>query len=574
VSFSAEARSIQYSAQARCVRVVKLGQIIFFSTASGDAWMLEPEDGCAVCLAREGEPGPIPIQETDTRLVIEWNADYRVEGETFTVTERGGGQTQTLLDCPKAEIERLIREYPSVPSEDFPAAEAAQACLKAGRNDPCRCGSGRKYKKCCLPNDEACVRQAAAARQTREVRRAELFLRSVKDAPVDWEPTEIEVEPEADESGPGQAEFSPEVEAELEGIWEDFDAPEHPTTEQMDAVLTRLLALPPNATEWTDVMHRFARAGHGDLAGVFRRISDAVPATKGAGMGFFYWAAAEEFVRHGLSPLLPEVAEVFQKLDLHSYDADALTHVEDILLAEGYEAETLQLAEHFLAIEREDNGLMPYAVPDRCGLIFELRVGRALRGAPTAATSSQERIIAQLRQGIEEEIHLDAARVAAGIITGQSASSEWTRAQFELVGGDISEDNQAWQDCLRLSATLMGVAQEAWQLENQPSGCVFRGLNRLLVSVYRWRAERRKKRKPSSSNLLDYLRSAGLEERLARSCADLAGINEAQARLQLQVHELLTRFAIRHALISPADAAQTEKELRRLRNLLYGTTPA
>jgi len=26
---------------------------------------------------------------------------------------------------------------------------------KPGRNDPCPCGSGKKYKKCCLTNDEA-----------------------------------------------------------------------------------------------------------------------------------------------------------------------------------------------------------------------------------------------------------------------------------------------------------------------------------------------------------------------------------------------------------------------------------
>jgi hypothetical protein len=32
---------------------------------------------------------------------------------------------------------------------------------KLGRNDPCHCGSGRKYKKCCLPLDEA---SAAAQR--------------------------------------------------------------------------------------------------------------------------------------------------------------------------------------------------------------------------------------------------------------------------------------------------------------------------------------------------------------------------------------------------------------------------
>jgi tetratricopeptide (TPR) repeat protein len=35
---------------------------------------------------------------------------------------------------------------------------------KPGRNDPCPCGSGKKYKKCCLPRDEAARRQEEAAR--------------------------------------------------------------------------------------------------------------------------------------------------------------------------------------------------------------------------------------------------------------------------------------------------------------------------------------------------------------------------------------------------------------------------
>jgi hypothetical protein len=33
---------------------------------------------------------------------------------------------------------------------------------RPGRNDPCPCGSGSKYKKCCLEKDEA-ARVAAAA---------------------------------------------------------------------------------------------------------------------------------------------------------------------------------------------------------------------------------------------------------------------------------------------------------------------------------------------------------------------------------------------------------------------------
>ncbi len=34
---------------------------------------------------------------------------------------------------------------------------------KTGRNDPCPCGSGKKYKQCCLARDEAAAATARAA---------------------------------------------------------------------------------------------------------------------------------------------------------------------------------------------------------------------------------------------------------------------------------------------------------------------------------------------------------------------------------------------------------------------------
>ena len=34
---------------------------------------------------------------------------------------------------------------------------------KTGRNDPCPCGSGQKYKRCCLPRDEAAAVERARA---------------------------------------------------------------------------------------------------------------------------------------------------------------------------------------------------------------------------------------------------------------------------------------------------------------------------------------------------------------------------------------------------------------------------
>ena len=43
-----------------------------------------------------------------------------------------------------------------------------------GRNDPCSCGSGRKYKKCCLERQQEKSRREAAARSARERRNESL----------------------------------------------------------------------------------------------------------------------------------------------------------------------------------------------------------------------------------------------------------------------------------------------------------------------------------------------------------------------------------------------------------------
>jgi hypothetical protein len=71
-----------------------------------------------------------------------------------------------------------------------------------------------------------------------------------------------------------------------------------------------------------------------------------------------------------------------------------------------------------------------------------------------------------------------------------------------------------------------------------------------------------------SNNLLDYLRPAQLEPRLARSCAAIIGINEPRARLLLRVHEILAQFAVRHELISVAEAEESQAEISRLRTQL------
>jgi preprotein translocase subunit SecA len=54
-----------------------------------------------------------------------------------------------------APAERVQVAKPIVPAGDGTVApKQAKADEKIGRNDPCPCGSGKKYKKCCGANKE------------------------------------------------------------------------------------------------------------------------------------------------------------------------------------------------------------------------------------------------------------------------------------------------------------------------------------------------------------------------------------------------------------------------------------
>jgi hypothetical protein len=83
ISVLGETNYIISRAQHYDSRVVSLGSLIFFSTETGDSWMLDYNEGLALCLARDGEKQPFRIVETPDKFAIEWNATYQIEGEIF-----------------------------------------------------------------------------------------------------------------------------------------------------------------------------------------------------------------------------------------------------------------------------------------------------------------------------------------------------------------------------------------------------------------------------------------------------------------------------------------------------------
>ena len=92
-----EVRHIQRRAAAHDGRVVSIGQLVLFSTESGDAWVLDPTDHLAARVARDGEPEPIDIEETSTTFAIAWPGNYQVDGPAFVYGDRRTGRVSTIL---------------------------------------------------------------------------------------------------------------------------------------------------------------------------------------------------------------------------------------------------------------------------------------------------------------------------------------------------------------------------------------------------------------------------------------------------------------------------------------------
>ena len=102
-----EVRYIQRRAALHDGRFVRVASLVMFSTDTGDAWLLDPSERLAVRLARNGDPEPVHIEETDTNFAVAWTGDYRISGAAFIYNERTSGRVITIVGYPTDRIAQL-----------------------------------------------------------------------------------------------------------------------------------------------------------------------------------------------------------------------------------------------------------------------------------------------------------------------------------------------------------------------------------------------------------------------------------------------------------------------------------
>jgi hypothetical protein len=98
-----EIRHITQLGQSEDARIVRLGNLLLFSTWSRDAWLLDIEDHLALCLCRDGDPQPFRIADSPSTLAIEWTSSFEIDNALFVV-EEPSGRIVAIHGYPVSEI--------------------------------------------------------------------------------------------------------------------------------------------------------------------------------------------------------------------------------------------------------------------------------------------------------------------------------------------------------------------------------------------------------------------------------------------------------------------------------------
>jgi len=103
--------------------------------------------------------------ECDEKAIRSWSANSEWEGIEIVSTEKGEagdneGKVEFIVQFTEDRIKKTLHETGTFKRTDgawyyfdgtvHPPKPFVRDEEKVNRNDPCPCGSGKKYKKCCM----------------------------------------------------------------------------------------------------------------------------------------------------------------------------------------------------------------------------------------------------------------------------------------------------------------------------------------------------------------------------------------------------------------------------------------
>lgn len=101
--------AIQEQAEQRKAAIREIGVFFFYSTAKGDAWLLEMTDCDCVKLAEDGKRLAPPIDENPETIEVNWSHMFSIRNKTLELTAYKDKSVMQLTDAPSQQINALAR---------------------------------------------------------------------------------------------------------------------------------------------------------------------------------------------------------------------------------------------------------------------------------------------------------------------------------------------------------------------------------------------------------------------------------------------------------------------------------
>jgi hypothetical protein len=84
-------------------RKVRLGELLLFSTQTGDAWLLDTIENLAICLLKDKERQKYKLIDTPTQFGFDWDFKYFIDKDYFITIDKKGRERK-IFGYPVKEL--------------------------------------------------------------------------------------------------------------------------------------------------------------------------------------------------------------------------------------------------------------------------------------------------------------------------------------------------------------------------------------------------------------------------------------------------------------------------------------
>lgn len=104
-----EVAAIRQAALQREEKVRQVGVFVLFSTAEGDAWLLEASERDALHLVASGKEIEVSIEEDSKLIEVNWSHTFSVDAKRFEVTAYQDGKKDMYEKYPVLRIHAALK---------------------------------------------------------------------------------------------------------------------------------------------------------------------------------------------------------------------------------------------------------------------------------------------------------------------------------------------------------------------------------------------------------------------------------------------------------------------------------